>query len=292
MTVGLVGSGAEAAARLAALQASPSRPDVRLLDTVPDFAAVLEAGTGALPDVLDLFLDAVEAVFVAVPTAQRYQVAAAAAKRGRHVFLEWPPATSARECEAVVRLAEEAGVEAAVSRPLRFQADVRAVPPGGRATLIVLRQELGAEAALPWPHRLADAADLCCALARSHAVQRVDAEMVRGPAAHPSAVAFGLRFHSGTYAQANLRDGPRAGPETACPTPAGRAGCPSKVGHLYAAGPDCALDVALDAPRSALLQAEVRAFFQALRDSRSVPVTALDGLRTMRLVERIMARLR
>ena len=270
MTVGLVGSGAEAAARRAALEALPARPDIRLLDAVPDFAAVLEAGTGALPDVLGLFLDTVDAVFVAVPTAQRYQVAAAAAKKGRHVFLEWPPATSARECEAIVRLAEEAGVEAAVSRPLRSLADVRAVPPEARANLIVLQQTLDAS---PWPYRLADAADLCCALARSHAIRRVDAEMVRGPAAQPEAVAVGLRFHSGTYAQLSLQ-GRR---------PASR---------LYAAGPGYTLDADLGTPRPALLQAESRAFLQALQAPRAVPVAALDGLYTMRLIERIMERLR
>ena len=272
MTVGLIGSGAEAAARMEALRALPEAADVRTLDAVPDFAAVLEAGMGALPDVLGTFLETVEAVFVAVPTSQRYQVAAAAAKKGRHVFLEWPPATSARECEAVVRLAEEAGVEAAVSRPLRFLADVPAVPPEARANLIVLQQKLDAEAP-PWPHRLADAADLCCALARSHAVQRVDAEMVRGPAAQPEAVAVGLRFHSGTYAQISLR-----------------GGRPAR--YLYAAGPGYTLDADLSAPRPALLQAESRAFLHALQAHSAVPVAALDGLYTMRLLERIMERLR
>ena len=275
MTVGIVGSGTEAEVRREALQALPSRPDVRLLDAVPDFAAVLEAGAAALPDVLDTFLDGVGVVFVAVPTAQRYQVAAAAAKRGRHVFLEWPPATSARECEAVVRLAEEAGVEAAVSRPLRFGSDVRAWPPDVRASLIVLRQALADDDATPWPHRLADALDLCCVLARSHAARRIDAEMVRGAAARPEAVAVGLRFHSGTYAQLSLR-----------------TGRPSTSGHLYAAGPHCALDVALDASRAALLQAETSAFVRALQEGRPVPVPALDGLHAMRLAERIMERLR
>ncbi|MGI9175908.1 MAG: Gfo/Idh/MocA family protein [Rhodothermales bacterium] len=275
MTVGIVGSGAEATARMEALRALPEETDVRLLDAVPDFAAVLEAGAGALPDVLDTFLDGVEAVFVAVPTSQRYQVAAAAAKRGRHVFLEWPPATSARECEAVVHLAEEAGVEAAVSRPLRFQPDVRSLSPTARADLIVLRQTLQAKEELPWPRHLADAVDLCCALARSHSVQRVDAEMVRGPAAQPEAVAFGLRFHSGTYAQASLRRGALA-----------------SLTHLYAAGPGSTLDADLDTPCPILIQTETQAFLQALQQQHPVPVTALDGLYAMRLLERIMERLR
>ena len=271
MTVGLIGSGAEAAARKAALETFGA--DVRFLDAVPDFAAVLDAGDDALPDVLGTFLDTVEAVFVAVPTSQRYQVAAAAAKRGRHVFLEWPPATSARECEAVVRLAEEAGVEAAVSRPLRFQPDVRGLSPTARADLIVLRQTLATGAEPLWPHRLADAVDLCCALARSHSVQRVDAEMVRGPASQPEAAAFGLRFHSGTYAQASLwREA-------------------SATLHLYAASPSATLDAPLAEPRALLLQTETHAFLQALQN-HAVPVTALDGLYTMRLLERIMERLR
>lgn len=279
MTIGIVGSGVEAAARVEAVRALPEAVDVRRLDAVPDFAAVLRAGPGAAPTgAFEAFLEDVQVVFVAVPTAQHYQVAAAATKRGRHVFLEWPPATSARECEAVVHLAEEAGVEAAVSRPLRFHADLRGLPAGWRANLIVLRQERAGEGPAPaprWPRRLADAADLCCTLARSHAVQRVDAEMVPGPAAQPEAIAFGLRFHSGTYAQVSLR----------------RGASPSAI-RLYAAGPGCTLDVDLSASSAALLRAETHCFLRAIQENRPVPVSALDGLHTMRLLERIMARLR
>lgn len=240
---------------------------------------------------LNDFLAEVEAVFVTVPTAHHFAVAEAAAKRGVHMLLEWPPATSIKECQAMVQLAEEAGVEIGVSRPLRFHSLFAALPAAWRAELILLRRTVPTTVSASWPRWLADAVDLCCALAQTSSVQRVDAEAVRIGAPWPEAVAFGLRFHSGTYAQTSLRRS-----ET---TPGSQ---------LYVAGPGFQQEAdfhdtsqsAANVPGSeaygndpaSLLHAETHAFVDALLDRRPVPVSALDGLHTMRLVERLMGKMR
>ena len=135
-----------------------------------------------------------------------------------------------------------------------------------------------------WPRWLADAVDLCCALSQSSSVQRIDAEAVRSASAWPDAVAFALRFHSSTYAQVSIRRGSGAA-----------------AGALYAAGPGFEVEAALgenDAGSPAyvsepsLVEAETQAFLQALAAHQPAPVSILDGLHTMRLVERLMKKLR
>lgn len=274
MVVGVLGAAGGADARARAVEADGARIVRR--PAAPDSAAALVS-----------WIEALDAVFIATPASGHYRIAEAAAKRGVHIFLERPPQTSVRECAALVRLAEEAGVEVGVSRPLRFHAAFAALPAGWRPRLIALEQPLAGNAA--WPAPLAEALDVCCALAQSSSIRRIDAEAVRGRGARPEAVAFGLRFHSGTYAQVSLRcDG---------------------AGRLFAAGPDLHLEVDLDGsavrvrqggdafePAAAAapppIEAETRAFLAALRAGQPAPVSALDALHTMRLVERLMQQLR
>ncbi len=271
MNVGIIGAGGRAEARRRAVEALPA---VRL-------AGVLSQGP------LDPFLAQVDAVFVAGPTAQHFPIAEAATKRGVHVFLEWPPATSIRECKAMVQLSEEAGVEVGVSRPLRFHGVFAKLPEAWRASLIVFRREVAREADAAWPRWLADAVDLCCALAQSSSVQRIDAEAVRHDAPWPEAVAFGLRFHSGAYAQVSLR----------------RSRAPA-AGALYVGGPGFEVEADFEelaeenvAGAGAYVaepsvEAETQAFLRAVARQRPAPVSILDGLHTMRLVERLMEKLR
>jgi len=212
-----------------------------------------------------------------------------------HVYLEWAPATSLRECKALVRLAEEAGVEIGVSRPLRFHAFWNTLPADFHATLISLSG--GFTGTLL--DQLADSLDLCASLSGSTSVQRIEAEAVRGEGARTTAVAFSLRFHNGAYAQVNF--GQRS---------------PEYATHLYLAGGDVHLDVDLGEPIltepsisrenagtplalettpvevSSPISLETRGFVEAILSERTPPVTVLDGLHTMRLIERVMERLR
>lgn len=268
MRVGIIGTGVHARARARAAAALPG--------------VTVEGALGASP--LDDFLARIDAVFVTVPTAEHFRIAEAATKRGANVFLEWPPATSIPECQAIVGLSEEAGVEVGVSQPLRFHPVFETLPEGGRASLILIRQTMPLAGDAAWPRWLAAAVDLCCALSQSSSVQRIDAEAVRGVSAWPDAVAFGLRFHSGAYAQVSIRRS------------AGSAG-----GALYAAGPGFEVEAAFgenDAGSQAyvselsLVEAETRAFLRAVAGQQPAPVAILDGLHTMRLVEGLMKKLR
>ncbi len=268
MKVGIIGAGEHAAARGQAVEALPG----------VTFEGVLDGGA------LNAFLDQIDAAFVTVPTAEHFRIAEAATKRGVHVFLEWPPATSIRECQAMIGLSEEASIEVGVSRPLRFHPVFETTPPAWRASLIVVRREVPATGDAAWPRWLADAVDLCCALSQSSSVQRIDAEAVRSTAAWPDAIAFGVRFHSGAYAQVSIR------------RTTGPAG-----GAFYAAGGGLALEAEIEenAARPEAYEAtaspierETQAFLRAIAGQHPAPVSILDGLHTMRLVERLMEKLR
>lgn len=284
MNVTIIGSGPHADVRRRVVAA---RPDAALL---PPAGPARFDGDGPFATPPDALLHDADVAFVTVPTAAHYRVAQAAAKQGVHLFLEWPPATSIRECASLVQLAEEAGVEVGISRPLRFHPLLDALDSDQRVRLIVLRQEVDAGTPAFWPPRCADALDLCCALARSHSIQRIDAEAVPRHAAWPEAIAFALRFHSGTYAQISLYRRQQPGTDL-----------------LYVAGTNVQLDADLagtrlhghpppanDTPADdrSLVERETDAFLDALAAGRIPPVTVLDGLHTMRLVERLMEQLR
>lgn len=282
MTVSIIGHGQHADARRATIR---TRSDCTLVEPSPALAKEDLTALETIPD--DAFA-AIDVAFVTAPTAAHFRLAEAATKQGTHVFLEWPPATSIAECESIADRAEEAGVEVGVSRPLRFHPLFEALPGDWRAHLIVARQEVDPSTPTFWPPRCADAIDLCCALARSHSVQRIDAEAVPRHAAWPHALAFSLRFHSGTYAQIHLTRSQRAAPDD----------------WIYVAGADFQVEAdwagstvytrqARHTPGDgSLVAAETRAFLNALAEDAIPPVSILDGLHTLRLVERLMERLR
>ena len=290
MRVGIIGTAPWTETRTAVIRAMTGVVLAGYRDALSDLELAHAAGPGArFAHSLADFLETLDVAFIGGSTATHYFVAEAAARRGVHLFLEWPPATSLGECEAMLRLVEEAGVEAGVSRPLRYHPVFAECPPSWQPNLILLRQTLP-EA--PRRRHLAGAVDLCCALARSGSVQRIDAEAARSEGARPDAVAFALRFHNGAYAQVSLR----------------RAAAPAS-GHLYAAGGGVAVETSLPpfadpaehaattgalAPLSPAnaVATETRHFMKALAERRPAPVSILDALHTLRLVERLMERLR
>lgn len=284
MEICIVGHGQHAATRAEAIRAQPG---CTLVEPAPPLADDDFTAQESLPD--NAFA-AVDVVIVTGPTAHHFRVAEAALKQGAHVFLEWPPATSLPEAESMVELAKEAGTEVGVSRPLRFHPVFDALPEGARATLIVLRHEAEASAPAFWPPRCADAIDLCCALAKSHSVRRIDAEAVPNHATWPEAIAFALRFHNGTYAQISL---------TRCHRPTGDrlyvAGSTFQVEtdlagtEVHRRGTDAAT---LTTDNASPIERETSAFLDAVVDGGLPPISVLDGLHTMRLVERLMEQLR
>jgi predicted dehydrogenase len=279
MTVGLLGTGPFSDARRTALAAHPQVVLAPPAPPLPDLVAMARAEVeDGLDQVLGGYLDALDAAFVAVPPSDHFRVAEAVIRRGVPAFLEWPPAASVSECATLVDVAEEAGVEVGVSQPLRVHPAVAALPPDRRAALILVRREVvfPEASAPPWSRWLAETLDLCCTLAQSHSVQRVDVEAVRRTSAWPVVVAFGLRFHSGTYAQVSLRPAEK--------TPRGT---------LFVADSEGDREIDLTTvPLDHLITFETRAFVDALLAQQPAPHPVLDALQTMRLTERMLAKLR
>ena len=105
-------------------------PDVSLVgvvDSDPQRAAAVatEAGTRALsPEEL---LDAAEAVSIVVPTTAHLEIARPFLKRGTHVLLEKPIATTVEEARDIVNLADASGAILQVGHLERFNAGVMAL---------------------------------------------------------------------------------------------------------------------------------------------------------------------
>ncbi len=215
-----------------------------------------------------------DVLFVAAPVAERYALVCAAARQGAAVFSEWPAALSLRESAALVALAQEAGVTVGVSRTLRFHPALHQVDEASR--LVLLRRTVPEGTSLLGGYALAELVDLCLYLTEAPALTRLDAQAARDAMRAPRAVAFTLRFQNGAYAQVAAHPGAAA------------------ALHLYACTSGTTLDVSLALPTSleAAHTAETAAFLDAAVQGKAAPVTPLDALQTLRLVERVWARLR
>lgn len=264
--IGLIGSGREARSLQAALRRLYPERSIAHLSGNP-----LE-----MPEArLVAWMQERDVVFIATPPAERFRVTEIALREGAHCFVAWPPAPALRELEQLNRLAEEARVEVGVSRPLRFHPALRSVWDKTPPALLVFRQQVGGHGVVPWHARLAEVVDLCCALAHSSSVLRIEGEAVRGGPTWLEAVAFGFRFHSGTYAQVLMwRDGH------------------DMTSELYLARTGWHHWLRLEKTEDRLVQAEVAAFLQALAARQPAPVSLLETLQVLRIVERLMGRLR
>lgn len=87
-----------------------------------------ELGVRAYPTV-DALLDDVDAVTIAVPTPSHHKVASAALRRGKHVLIEKPLATTLDEADALLTLARENGAIIQTGHVERFNRAMRAAMP-------------------------------------------------------------------------------------------------------------------------------------------------------------------
>ncbi|MFZ4058777.1 MAG: Gfo/Idh/MocA family protein [Ferruginibacter sp.] len=69
---------------------------------------------------VDVLLDAVDAVDIVAPTTYHFELAKAAIKKGKHVFVEKPLAHSIEEGRELVKLAKEANIKFQVGHVERF----------------------------------------------------------------------------------------------------------------------------------------------------------------------------
>jgi predicted dehydrogenase len=130
--IGVVGVGAWGANHARVLAEAPEAILVGCHDAAP--ARVAEAasrwGCRAFPD-LDGLLDEAEAVTIAVPTTAHLAVALHALRRGVHVLVEKPIASSPDEAAEMERAARAAGLVLAVGHLERFNPAVEALLASG-----------------------------------------------------------------------------------------------------------------------------------------------------------------
>ncbi len=217
-------------------------------------AALAAGGVAAAADVV-----AGGVVVVAGDVAGRAEAARAAVAAGAHVFVAWPPGATA-EAEALLRDAEEAGVEVGVERPLAW--------PAAAAPSQVVAVTLATDGTA-WPRRIAGALDVCAGLAGRREAVRVTAEADRD-GARLRAVAVTVRFQNGVLAHVLVRSGEASG----------------AVARVTSGGAEASGDVA-DA-----LAAEAAAFVRAVAAGRPAAYPLHDALATLRLAERVAAALR
>lgn len=128
MRIGLLGTGPWA--RMAHAPALSAHPDVEFAGVWgrrPEAAKEVadEHGTRVYDDV-DALLADVDAVAVALPPAVQADLAARAARAGRHLLLDKPLATTVEQGRAVVEAVRETGVASVVFFTSRFLAETEA----------------------------------------------------------------------------------------------------------------------------------------------------------------------
>lgn len=157
---------------------------------------------------------AVDIVFLEETTSERFRLASEAIAKATHVFLGWPPSMNRKEQEKLADLAEEAGVEVGVSRPLPISCILAGLPEAWQPDVLSVLvsgssysgEHTGPVSSIPWEHRLAGVIHLCYELVGSKDVQSVDAEVARVSSGRISTTAFTLRFRNGTFAQCLVRE--------------------------------------------------------------------------------------
>ena len=246
---------------------------------------------------LDSSFENLDVLFVAVPSAYAFHVATTAIRLGMHVFLGRSAGPSIAECLEIAALGEEAGVEVGISRMMRFHPFWAHKSDDWRVSaLSLLHHETGL---IDFQQMLEDAVDLCCSLAGTSEVRGVDAQLIQYDRQYPSCLITGLRFQNGVYAQIQLRQG--VGHEA----------------HVVYAGGSFELELDLkqnvlmmrtgdagenERARSAfeshslqpenLIEIETVAFLKALSAHQPAPITIVDGMQTLRVVEAIRKNLR
>jgi hypothetical protein len=142
-----------------------------------------------------------------------------------------------------------------------------------------------------WHYELSHVLHLSHALSQADEVKRIEVTAVRDDKRMLQALALGLRFQNGIYAQIRLRHW---------------AHLAESAQKLYAVTGEFHLEADLRRnefvcspdfkkqflPKTNLHIEEMAAFFQAIRDRQTAPVSLIHGLNMLQLTERIMQRLR
>ena len=252
---------------------------------------------------MGLFND-LDIAFISVPLIHTFQLAKHAIREGTHVFLDWHSSPSLREFEELAYLAEEAGVEIGVSRPMRFHPLFDRLPPNRAASAISIQHDLTEHSSRLFQQSLEEAVDLCCCYAIHGDARKLDAQLVRSTLSSPDTLLAGVRFHNGVYAHIQIR-----------------LGVFSPRYSLFASGVGFHIDVDLirgamqsnlrkpiidskenayerpafelsDTPEVDLIESEIQSFTEGITLDKPILNSILNALQTMRLLEKLRGCLR
>lgn len=119
--IGVIGVGHLGSIHLRLLKEIPDYDVVGIYDADPARAQAIAADFGVPAfESLHALIDASEAVDIVTPTLSHYEIAKAAMKKFRHVFLEKPITHTVEEANSLINLAREANVKAMVGHVERF----------------------------------------------------------------------------------------------------------------------------------------------------------------------------
>jgi predicted dehydrogenase len=214
---------------------------------------------------------------VVIDDAGRYAVAVAsqAIRNGKHVLVGFPRAQSVTEFRNLGRLAEEAGVRVGVSSVHRMLPSIRTLRRHRPRLVSVHTTVADGDEFLT---RLVDWLDTCLSFTDHRDVQKVDAEAIRTVGGAIVALGVSIRFQNGTLALLYQDRGPGSA-------------------TISVGGDDGVDRVSLtrhgiEEETAAAVRYETHLFASAVFDGREPPVTVATVVRTLRLTEHVMTRLR
>lgn len=253
LRVGLIGEGAAAGRMAERLARAGIEPSWRGAD---------------LPTVLPV----VDACVIAGAAAGRLEAARALVRVGVAVLLAWPASGSPRALLRLAREADEAGVAALASLPLRHHPALAALP---RAPRLVTLERTGARAPASVA-TLATLADLALRMGRGYAPRRLVATFVRTPSQAARGASFAARFDSGMLVQAAaLADGP-----------------PALRLHAVSASASASADLLASGGLEGAEDAELAAFLDAARTRRPLRPGLSAAAAALRLAAHVHRRAR
>ena len=152
LKIGVVGVGRVGTLHAQIYARLPEVTVAHVCDVDAERAAQVAGETGAAPctNFRRLF-GQVDAVSLAVPTTAHYAIARAFLKRGMHLLVEKPLATSLRQADALVALAEGHRAVLHVGHVERFNPAIRAMQP-----LLTRPRFVECHRLSPYPHRSTD----------------------------------------------------------------------------------------------------------------------------------------
>lgn len=131
LKIGVLGAGHLGKIHLKCLQQLPEEFEIiGFYDPQPEKAAEAKTqfGLPVFPSA-EALIDAAEAIDIVTPTLNHFEIAAQAARKVKHIFVEKPLTETAAQAQELMKLADEAGIVSQVGHVERFNPAYQAAQP-------------------------------------------------------------------------------------------------------------------------------------------------------------------